>query len=146
MVDIPREARLALFPTFLRRGIVIRVDQYPFLYEGPRDKFLVLLNQQFGPDRPLYSVLTTSREAAPFPGLRIVIPAGTLPFFPVATAITCREVHCVDFGYLAQRYAAGGLTFVGALPPAIMGQVDAILAASPYLAPAIVRAILPPQH
>ena len=146
MVDIPREARLALFPTFLRRGTVIRVDQYPFLYEGPRDKFLVLLNRQFGPNRPLYCVLTTSRtEALPFPALTVVLPAGTTTFFPLATAIPCREVHSVDFEYLAQRYAAGRLTFVGELPPAIMVQLDGVLAASPYLAPAIAHEILPPH-
>src|SRR3989442_6903641 len=121
MVDIPREARLALFPTFLRRGAVIRVDQYPFLYEGPKDKFLILLNQQFSPDRPLYCVLTTSRtEALPFPALTVVLPAGTMTFFRLATAIPCREVHSVAFAYLAERYAAGKLSFVGQLPPAIM--------------------------
>src|SRR3970282_2100848 len=106
MVDVSRETRLALFPTFLRRGVVIRVDQYPFLYEGPRDKFLVLLNQRFGPDHPLFCVLTTSRtETLPFPALAMVLAVGTVPFFPLATAIPCREVHPVDFGFLAQRYA-----------------------------------------
>jgi hypothetical protein len=146
MVDVPRETRLALFPTFLRRGVVIRVDQYPFLYEGPRDKFLVLLNQRFGPDRPLFCVLTTSRtETLPFPALAMVLAVGTVPFFPLATAIPCREVHSVDFGFLAQRYASGRLSFVGELPVAIMGQLDEILRASPYLAPSIARQILPPQ-
>jgi hypothetical protein len=146
MVDVPRETRLALFPTFLRRGVVIRVDQYPFLYEGPRDKFLVLLNQRFGPDRPLFCVLTTSRtETFPFPALAMVLAVGTIPFFPLATAIPCREVHSVDFGFLAQRYASGRLSFVGELPVAIMGQLDVILRASPYLAPSIARQILPPQ-
>ena len=106
MVDVPRETRLALFPTFLRRGVVIRVDQYPFLYEGPRDKFLVLLNLRFGPDRPLFCVPTTSRtETLPFPALAMVLAVGTVPFFPLATAIPCREVHSADFGFLAQRYA-----------------------------------------
>lgn len=144
MVDIPREARRALFPTFLHRGTVIRVDQYPFLYERPRDKFLVLLNRQFGSDRPLYCVLTTSRtEALPFPALTTVVPAGTVAFFPLTTAIPCREVHAVDFTSLAERYAAGRLTFVGQLPPDIMARLDTILAASPYLAPAIAREILP---
>lgn len=146
MVDVPRETRLALFPTFLRRGVVIRVDQYPFLYEGPRDKFLVLLNQRCGPDRPLFCVLTTSRtETLPFPALAMVLAVGTVPFFPLATAIPCREVHSVDFGFLAQRYASGRLSFVGELPVAIMGQLDEILRASPYLAPSIGRQILPPQ-
>lgn len=146
MVDVPQEARLALFPTFLRRGAVIRVDQYPFLYEGPKDKFLVLLNQTFSADRPLYCALTTSRtEAHPFPTLTAVLPAGTVPFFPLATAIQCREVHCVEFRFLAQRYAAARLTFVGELPPAVMTQLDGILAGSPYLAPAIAREILPPS-
>jgi hypothetical protein len=145
MVDVPQEARLALFPTFLRRGVVIRVEQYPFLYEGPKDKFLVLLNQQFGPDRPLYCLLTTSRTQAPFPAVTTVIPAGTVPFFPVETAIQCREVHSVAFGFLAQRYAAGKLTFAGELPPAVLTQLDGILAESPYLAPAIAREILPPS-
>lgn len=146
MVDVPRETRLALFPTFLRRGVVIRVDQYPFLYEGPRDKFLVLLNQRFGPDRPLFCVLTTSRtETLPFPALAMVLAVGTVPFFPLATAIPCREVHSVDFGFLAQRYASGRLSFVGELPVAIMGQLDEILRASPYLAPSIGRQILSPQ-
>jgi hypothetical protein len=145
MVDLPREARLALFPKFLRRGAVIRVDQYPFLYEGPKDKFLVLLNRQFDPDRPLYCILTTSRtEALPFPALTVVLPAGTVSFFPLATALQCRGIHCLDFGFLAQRYAAGRLTFVGELPPAITNRLDEILAVSPYLAPAIVREILPP--
>ena len=146
MVDVPRETRLALFPTFLRRGVVVRVDQYPFLYEGPRDKFLVLLNQRFGPDRPLFCVLTTSRtETLPFPALAMVLAVGTIPFFPLATAIPCREVHSVDFGFLAQRYASGRLSFVGELPVAIMGQLDVILRASPYLAPSVARQILPPQ-
>lgn len=146
MVDVPRETRLALFPTFLRRGVVIRVDQYPFLYEGPRDKFLVLLNQRFGPDRPLFCVLTTSRtETLPFPALAMVLAVGTVPFFPLATAIPCREVHSVDFGFVAQRYASGRLSFVGELPVAIMGQLDEILRASPYLAPSIGRQILSPQ-
>lgn len=146
MVDVSRETRLALFPTFLRRGVVIRVDQYPFLYEGPRDKFLVLLNQRFGPDRPLFCVLTTSRtETLPFPALAMVLAVGTVPFFPLATAIPCREVHSVDFGFLAQRYASGRLSFVGELPVAIMGQLDEILRASPHLAPSIARQILPPQ-
>lgn len=146
MVDVPRETRLALFPAFLRRGAVVRIDHYPFLYEGPKDKFVVLLNQQFGPDRPLYCILTTSRTGAlPFPALTVVLAAGTVAFFPLATGIQCREVHCVDFGFLAQRYAAGRLSFVGELPPAIMVQLDRILAASPYLAPAIAREILPPQ-
>lgn len=146
MVDVPREARLALFPTFLRRGAVIRVERYPFLYQGSRDKFLVLLNQQFGADRPIYCVLTTSRtEALPFPALTIVVPAGTVPFFQQDTAISCREVHSVDFGFLAQRYASGKLAFVGELPTALMTQIDGILAASPYLAPAIAREILPPS-
>jgi hypothetical protein len=146
MVDVPRETRLALFPTFLRRGVVIRVDQYPFLYEGPRDKFLVLLNQRFGPDRPLFCVLTISRtETLPFPALAMVLADGTVPFFPLATAIPCREVHSVDFGFVAQRYASGRLSFVGELPVAIMGQLDEILRASPYLAPSIGRQILSPQ-
>ena len=73
------------------------------------------------------------------------MPAGTVAFFPLTTAIPCREVHSVDFEYLAQRYAAGRLTFVGELPPAIKLQLDAVLAASPYLAPAIAREILPPH-
>lgn len=145
MVDVPREARLALFPTFLGRGVVIRVDQYPFLYQGPKDKFLVLLNRQFGPDRPLYCVLTTSRtQALPFPALTIVLPTGTVPFFPLDTAIPCREVQSVDFDFLAQRYAVGRLTFVGQLPAATMAQLDGILANSPYLSRAIAREILLP--
>ena len=146
MVEVSREARLALFPTFLRRGTVIRVEQYPFLYQGPRDKFLVLLNQQFRTDRPLYCVLTTSRtEALPFPNLTIVLQAGTVPFFRRDTAIPCREIIPLDFGFLAQRYADSKLTFVGELSAAVMTELDRILAASPYLARAIAREILPPQ-
>lgn len=104
----------------------------------------MLLNQQFNAERPLYGVLTTSRTGAlPFPALSLVLPQGTVPFFPVATAIQCREVHSVDFSYLAERYAEGKLAFVGELPPAIMAEIDSILTASPYLALATAREILP---
>ena len=143
MVDIPRDARLALFRGFLRRGAVIRVEQYPFLYTGPRDKFLVLLNLRFSVEAPLYCVLTTSHpERNPFPHLALVVPRGTIPFFPDETAIQCREVHPVDYAFLAERYADGRLTFVGALPDEIIAQLNRILGGSPYLAPAIARDIL----
>ncbi len=132
-----------MFPRFLQRGAVLRVEMYPFPTSDPRDKYIVLLNREFRRDTPIYHVLTTTQiEGIPFPKLAVVIPADTLSFFRRETAIYCREIHAFDYDGLAERYADDTISFVGTLPAEILEKLDAILRTSIYIAPKIAREIL----
>ena len=146
MVRIPPDALTTLFPGFLQRGGVIRVEKYPRLFTGPRDKFLILLNHAFGPAIPVHHVLTTSqtdkiRRFSWADRFVVIVHAGGLPFFPLETAVNCRDVHSIEFDYLQQCYADGSLTFVGNVPEDMMSRIDGILRASPYLTPKVARDI-----
>ena len=144
MVGIPRDALEKLLDRFLKRGVVLRVEKYPNLVTGPKDKYLVLLNVQFIRGGQMFHVLTTSQvESIPFPQFAVVVPKGTVAYFPLDTAIQCREVHSLTWQELADRYADGTLKFVGELPPEVQGKIDAILRTSRHLAPKVALEILP---
>ncbi len=142
MVHLPREVRDQLFDKFLARGEVLRVGNYPKLQTGPKDKFIILLNHRFVPDKAIYHVLTTSQveKIKVFPWFRryaVVVPRGTATFFPLDTAIVCREVQNLSYEVLKGRYADGTIQFVGKLPAMAMEQIDGILKISPYVSPEI---------
>ena len=149
MVNIPGEALAELFGRFLERGAVLRVEKYSGLVTGTRDKYLVLLNISFSESQGVHHVLTTSqvdkiRQFSWSKDLVIIIPSGTLGFFPKETAINCREVRSLGYATLKARYVDGTLRFVGKLPDAVIERIDVALRRSPHLPPRVAREILPP--
>jgi hypothetical protein len=98
---------------------------------------------------PIYLALVTSKvepydKLAQFKGAVIMCAAGAYGCWPLRTAIPFRadpvEVHQAR---LLQQFVDGRMTFVGTLTAADLAQIDAVIAASPFIRPNLRPFLLP---
>lgn len=147
-MQLPPEALKKLFFARLKRGCVVRAPVHFHKTEATKEKFLVLLNLDDGAGDPLFFFLTSSKLAffERNPTLKaeaVFIEPGTLGFFPLRTVINCRELHSFPKADIEELAGQRRIEVVGDLLPAIMAQIDRIVADSKLISKADKKRILP---
>ena len=148
-MQLPPEALKKLFFARLKRGCVVKAPVHFHGTGDTKEKFLVLLNQDHGAVDPLFFFVTSSKLAfyERNPALQadaVFIEPDTLQFFPLRTVINCREVHSFPKADVEELAGQRRIEVVGALPQAMVEQIDRIVAASKLISPADKKRILAP--
>lgn len=133
-----------LFERYFGRGSVLATEMH--FYSGvSKKKYLIVLNQNPADSETLLFLTTSQVEffkRNPSFKDHILIPAGTVSFFPLETVINCHGVQSMGREELKRRYRERKLDIVGSLPNEIMERIDRIVTASRYISPRHKKAIL----
>lgn len=148
MVDLPKPLLVQAFDAELRRGVILRLEDYPLPSGVSRDKYFIVLNRDCA-FQDLYHFLATSKvekfRALPW-GTRegVLIPAGLLANMPLDTIIDCHSLLSpLRRDDVRDMYCENRCRIVGIPPSGILTAIDRIIVESRSIPPAIKRLILP---
>lgn len=146
-MSLPPDQLRKLFSRRVKRGTVL-LAKIRFHETGTeKPKYIVIVSRDPVKADPLVFFITTSQlaviERTPlFRENSVFLDVGTVSFFPLRTAINCREPEEFVRADVADLFANGEAKIVGDLPDDVMRQIDDIVRLSVLISPADKKKIL----